>query len=183
MELAEVSETASVFSHPSASISSMRDTGARTSASPVPTGSSVNYSCSEDLDVMSVDAENTNGFTDYTLSPCYEELLDVVTRAVTELNIDCPANEQKVKAASKLDKRFFKKRAQPQRLGLPFFPDLHQEVIKLWKITYSSRHHIKGYITEDLIRVQMKSVMCSDVNKFLTPYVLSPLKETIKTEK
>ncbi|ROK23427.1 hypothetical protein DPX16_16471 [Anabarilius grahami] len=66
-------------------------------------------------------------------SPAYEELLEVVTRAVDKLKIDLPAERGEVKAKSKLNERFLPARSLPQRRGLPFFPDLHTEVSRLWK--------------------------------------------------
>ncbi|KAL0187594.1 hypothetical protein M9458_014693, partial [Cirrhinus mrigala] len=45
-----------------------------------------------------------------TASPQYEELLEVVTRAVAKLNIDWPAEKQAEPQQSKLDERFLRNR-------------------------------------------------------------------------
>ncbi|ROL45180.1 hypothetical protein DPX16_8309 [Anabarilius grahami] len=63
----------------------------------------------------------------------YEELLEVVTHAVARLNIDWPAEKQEVLQQSLLDECFLTSRSQPPHQGLPFFPDLHTEVSRLWK--------------------------------------------------
>ncbi len=75
----------------------------------------------EEVDVESVE---------YSLlqSPQYEELLEVVTRAVAKLNIDWPAEKQAEPQKSKLDERFLRTKPLPPRRSLPFFPDLYTEV-------------------------------------------------------
>ncbi|MGL5405218.1 MAG: hypothetical protein ACRDAX_00050, partial [Propionibacteriaceae bacterium] len=72
-------------------------------------------------------------------SRAYEELVEVVTRAVEKLNIDWPSERQDVRPKSKLDERFLPARSQPQRRGLPFFPDLHTEVSRSWEKPMSYR--------------------------------------------
>ncbi len=72
-------------------------------------------------------------------SPQYEELLEVVTRAVAKLNIDWPADNQTEKQRGKLDERFLGSKSLPLRRSLPFFPDLHTEVLRSWKKPFSSR--------------------------------------------
>ncbi|KAL0161017.1 hypothetical protein M9458_044742, partial [Cirrhinus mrigala] len=59
----------------------------------------------------------------------YEELLEVVTHAVEKLKIDWPAKSQAEPQRSRLDERF---------LHLPFFPDLHTEVSRLWNSPFSA---------------------------------------------
>lgn len=49
-------------------------------------------SSSEELDVLSIDAGDIEDSP--PLSPAYEELLEVVTRAVNMLNIDWPVDKQ-----------------------------------------------------------------------------------------
>ncbi len=66
------------------------------------------------------------------LSPQYEELLEVVTRTVAKLNIDWPAEKQAEPQKSKLDERFLRTKQLPPHRGLPFFPDLHTEVLRSW---------------------------------------------------
>ncbi len=72
-------------------------------------------------------------------SRAYEELVEVVMRAVEKLNIDWPAEREDVRSRGKLDERFLPSRAQPQRRGLPFFPDLHTEVWRSWEKPVSYR--------------------------------------------
>ncbi|MGL5564635.1 MAG: hypothetical protein ACRDC4_02775 [Plesiomonas sp.] len=72
-------------------------------------------------------------------SPAQDELVDVLTRAVAKLNIDWPQERVEAQPASKLDGRFFKKRVQPSCRGLPFFPDLHNELCKSWGKPFSAR--------------------------------------------
>ncbi|ROK87100.1 hypothetical protein DPX16_10240, partial [Anabarilius grahami] len=62
--------------------------------------------------------------------PTYEELLEVLTRAVEKLKIEWPAKKQEVRQESKLDECFLPSRSQPLCQGLPFFPDLHIEVVE-----------------------------------------------------
>ncbi len=62
-----------------------------------------------------------------------------MTRAVEKFNIDWPAEREDVRSRGKLDERFLPSRAQPQRRGLPFFPDLPTEVWRSWEKTVSYR--------------------------------------------
>lgn len=73
-----------------------------------------------------------------TTSVAYEDLIEVITRAVAKLNLDWPDEHQQV-AQSKLDDRFYTtSQVQPPRRNLPFFPDLHAELSKTWKNPYSA---------------------------------------------
>ncbi|KAK9959463.1 hypothetical protein ABG768_009588, partial [Culter alburnus] len=87
----------------------------------------LNISSSEEVDVESVDDVPPSAL------PAYEELLEVVTRAVEKLNIEWPVEKAESRVKSKLDERFLPPRSLPQRRGLPFFPDLHAEVSRSWK--------------------------------------------------
>ncbi|XP_073696119.1 kalirin-like [Garra rufa] len=69
----------------------------------------------------------------------YEELLEVVTRAVEKLNINWPAQQIHEPQRSKLDERFLRTKSPPQRRSLPFFPDLHAEVSRSWEKPFSAR--------------------------------------------
>ncbi len=72
-------------------------------------------------------------------SVLFEELLEVVTRAVAKLNIEWPTeSECRERPKSKLDERFLCSRSPPPRRGLPFFPDLHTEVSRSWRKLYSA---------------------------------------------
>ncbi|XDV52443.1 hypothetical protein PO909_021171 [Leuciscus waleckii] len=86
-------------------------------------------SSSEELDVVSIEAESEDSPPQ---SHAFEELLDVVTRAVQKLSIEWPEDRQDVRSKSKLDERFLPSRTQPQCRSLPFFPDLHTEVSRSW---------------------------------------------------
>jgi hypothetical protein len=70
----------------------------------------------------------------------YEELLEVVTRAVERLNLDWP-QEHETPKRSKLDDRFLSggQGEGLQRRSLPFFGDLHDEISRSWSKPYSSR--------------------------------------------
>lgn len=58
-------------------------------------------SSSEDLDVVSIDAEDFEDSPPHT--PAYEELMEVMTRAVAKLNIEWPAEKQEVQKKILLD--------------------------------------------------------------------------------
>ncbi len=90
-------------------------------SSPQRAGSALLLSFSEGEDVESAD---------YSLiqSPQFDELLQVVTRAVTKLNIDWPAENQTEQQKSKLDERFLRSKSLAPRRSMLFFPDLHTEV-------------------------------------------------------
>ncbi|TRY82209.1 hypothetical protein DNTS_032386 [Danionella cerebrum] len=51
----------------------------------------------------------------------FEELLEVVTRAVEKLDISWPPAAQAPRSESKLDELYLRPRSQPPRQGLPFF--------------------------------------------------------------
>ncbi|KAL0170481.1 hypothetical protein M9458_035077, partial [Cirrhinus mrigala] len=63
-----------------------------------------------------------------------ESVEEVVTRAVAKLNIDWPAKTLAEPQQSRLDERFLR-----TRRSLPFFPDLHTEVSRLWNRPFSAR--------------------------------------------
>ncbi len=66
------------------------------------------------------------GLTPQSVS--FEELLEVVTRAVAKLNIEWPADKEcQEHPKSKLDERFLHSMSPPPRRGLTFYPDLHKE--------------------------------------------------------
>ncbi len=91
------------------------------------------------LDQSSFEEEEMESVDEPPQSLQYEELLEVVTRAVDKLNIDWPAEQQTESRGSKLDERFLRARPPPPHRSLPFFPDLHTEVCRSWGRTYSSR--------------------------------------------
>ncbi|KAI2662194.1 2-oxoisovalerate dehydrogenase subunit beta, mitochondrial [Labeo rohita] len=96
-------------------------------------GSSLHLSSSEEGDLESTAEEAS------PQSVQYEELLEVVTRAVAKLNIDWPAEEKAALQRSKLDERFLRSKPPSPRRSLPFFPDLHKEIVRSWERPYSAR--------------------------------------------
>lgn len=99
-------------------------------------GSTLRLSSSEEVDVESVDRDSPPH------SPRYEELLEVVTRAVAKLSLDWPAEKTTEPQKSKLDERFLRASQPPPCRGLPFFPDLHEEIARSWKRPFSARLYI-----------------------------------------
>ncbi len=133
LDLAEGMETGGSLSlsSPVRSIAHSLGSEARSAvSSPQRAGSALHLSPSEEEDVES---------TDYSpiQSPQYEELLEVVTRAVAKLNIDWPTYNQTEKQRNKLDERFLRSKSLPLRRSLPFFPDLHTEVSRSWRNPFS----------------------------------------------
>ncbi|KAL1269008.1 hypothetical protein QQF64_031297 [Cirrhinus molitorella] len=140
VDLTEGYETGSSLSHASSARSNAPSRGAeaRVAVSSPKGGSlTLHLSSSEEVEVMSVDTEETVDSPPQSLA--YEELVEVVTRAVAKLNIDWPAEQQDVRPKSKLDERFLRTQSQLSRRGLPFFPDLHTEVSRSWEKPFSSR--------------------------------------------
>ncbi|KAL0203743.1 hypothetical protein M9458_001761, partial [Cirrhinus mrigala] len=123
MNLLEGMETGDPLSPslPGRSIARSEGSEARSAAtSSQGTGSSLHLSSSEEGDLESTTEEPLSQ------SVQYEELLEVVTRAVANLNIDWPAEEKASKPPS------------PRR-SFPFFPDLHEEIARSWARLYSAR--------------------------------------------
>ncbi|KAL0173793.1 hypothetical protein M9458_029761, partial [Cirrhinus mrigala] len=60
--------------------------------------------------------------------PAYEELLEVMDRAT-------------VAPRGRLDERYLSDHSLPAQVSLPFLPDLHTEIEKVWKRPFSSRIH------------------------------------------
>ncbi|KAI2646369.1 Transposon Ty3-G Gag-Pol polyprotein [Labeo rohita] len=136
LDLVEGMETGDPLSSASPTRSAARPSGseARTAvSSPRGSASTLAISSSEEVDVVSVDEAAAPQF------PQYEELLEVVTRAVAKLSIDWPAEPLVEPQKSKLDERFLRSRPPPARRSLPFFPDLHTEVSRSWNAPFSSR--------------------------------------------
>ncbi|XP_032363307.1 uncharacterized protein LOC116675969 [Etheostoma spectabile] len=72
-------------------------------------------------------------------APDYDELLDVVTRAVAKLGLDWPQAVRELNAGGRLDDRFLRSHSVPPRRSMPFFPDLHSELCRSWDKPYSAR--------------------------------------------
>ncbi|XDV29637.1 hypothetical protein PO909_032721 [Leuciscus waleckii] len=136
-------------------------------------------SSSEELDVVSIDAESEDSPPQ---SHAFEELLDVITRAVERLSIEWPEDRQGARSKSKLDERFLPSRAQPQCRSLPFFPDLHTEVSRSWgkpvsyrvytaqTSHYSSIHNYKEHGYGEMPKVE------ETLASYLSPATASSLK-------
>ncbi|KAI2646546.1 Transposon Ty3-G Gag-Pol polyprotein [Labeo rohita] len=136
LDLVEGMETGDPLSPASPTRSAARPSGSEARAavsSPRGSASTLPISSSEEVDVVSVDEAAAPQF------PQYEELLEVVTRAVAKLSIDWPAEPLVEPQKSKLDERFLRSRPPPARRSLPFFPDLHTEVSRSWNTPFSSR--------------------------------------------
>ncbi|KAL0155764.1 hypothetical protein M9458_050027, partial [Cirrhinus mrigala] len=136
LDLVEGMETGDPLSSASPTRSAARPSGSEARAavsSPRGSASTLPISSSEEVDVVSVDEAAAPQF------PQYEELLEVVTRAVAKLSIDWPAEPLVEPQKSKLDERFLRSRPPPARRSLPFFPDLHTEVSRSWNAPFSSR--------------------------------------------
>ncbi|KAI2646175.1 Transposon Ty3-G Gag-Pol polyprotein [Labeo rohita] len=130
MDLLEGMETGDPLSPSLPDRSDARSEGseARTAAtSSQGTGSSLHLSSSEEGNLESAVEEPL------PQSPQYEELLEVVTRAVEKLNIDWPAEKKAAPQKSKLDERFLRSKPPPPTRSLPFFPDLHAEISRSWE--------------------------------------------------
>ncbi|XP_060741844.1 uncharacterized protein LOC132856323 [Tachysurus vachellii] len=122
------------------SVRSVSVSGARTAISPDPEeGMLLSASGSEELDVGGDVLSPSVKPNEREQSVTFEELLEVVSRAVGRLNLDWPEEEVSV-ARSKLDDRFLTSgRRPPARRRLPFFPDLHAEVSRSWKNPFAAR--------------------------------------------
>ncbi|KAI2668278.1 putative uridine nucleosidase 2 [Labeo rohita] len=136
LDLVEGMETGDPLSPASPTKSAARPSGSEARAavsSPRGSASTLPISSSEEVDVVSLEEAAAPQF------PQYEELLEVVTRAVAKLSIDWPAEPLVEPQKSKLDERFLRSRPPPARRSLPFFPDLHTEVSRSWNTPFSSR--------------------------------------------
>ncbi len=124
LDLVEGMETGESLSSSSPARSTARSLGSEARSavsSPRGVGSALLLSTSEEVDVESVDSPPQ--------SPQYEELLEVVTRAVTKLNIDWPAEKQAELQKSKLNDAFCVLSRYLHAGGLPFFSrSLHRGV-------------------------------------------------------
>ncbi len=89
-------------------------------------GSALLLSSSEEVDVESIKQVSPPH------SHQYEELVEVLTRAVAKLNIDWPAECHVEPQRSKLEEWFLRVKPPPPRLSLLFFLNLHTEESKSW---------------------------------------------------
>ncbi len=70
--------------------------------------------------------------------PAYEELLEVMERATARLDLPWERTKMAV-PQGRLDERYLSGHKRPAQVSLPFLPELHSEVEKEWKKTFSSR--------------------------------------------
>ncbi len=131
MEESETSESLSPSSFIRSGDRSLRSEARLADTSPRAAGSAFLLSSSEEVDVGSAE------YFSPSLSPQYEDLVEVVTRAVAKLNIDWPAKHQVEPQRGKLDERFLRFKTPPPHRSLPFFPDLHTE--RSWVRPFSAR--------------------------------------------
>ncbi|CAM4528872.1 unnamed protein product [Leuciscus chuanchicus] len=189
MDLSVDVETGSALSQHQSDRSSASHQGAEARAavsSPLIEAPILQLSSSEELDVVSVEAESEDSPPQ---SHAFEELLDVITRAVDRLSIEWPEDRQDVRSKSKLDERFLPSRAQPQRRSLPFFPDLHTEVSRSWgkpvsyrvyapqTSHYSSIQNYKDYgygeMPKPLVKQQRVCIRCPLYQYRVLPFGLA----------
>ncbi len=152
MDLSAEVETGTALSLPSTDRFSASYQGweARAAVSSAPfEAHTLQLSDSEELDAANArDTEDSP-----PQSRAYEKLVEVVTRAVEKLCTDWPAERE-----DKLDERFLPSRAQPQRRGLPFFPDLHTEV---WHhLAVRHRDVVLAHMKELGLRLNTKKSTC-----------------------
>ncbi|KAI2654754.1 Transposon Ty3-G Gag-Pol polyprotein [Labeo rohita] len=131
LEGMETGEPLSLSSHGRSGARSQGSEARSAATSPQGTASTLRISSSEEVESECVEVAPQ--------SPQYEELLEVVTRAVAKLNIDWPAEKQAELQRGKLDERFLRNRPPPSHRSLPFFPDLHTEVSRSWGKPFSAR--------------------------------------------
>ncbi len=176
-DLEQEMETGESLSPSTASRSSARSGRARSerrAASSRGAGLTLDHSSSEEEETVSVDEPPQ--------SLQYEELLEVVTRAVDKLHIDWPAEQQTESRGSKLDERFLRARPPPPHRSLPFFPDLHTEVCRSWGRPYSSRlfipasNYYGNVVGLDECGYRAMPNVEQTLASYLSPHVASSLK-------
>ncbi|KAL0152305.1 hypothetical protein M9458_052028 [Cirrhinus mrigala] len=72
--------------------------------------------------------------------PAYEELLEVMDRATVRLDLPWE-RAREVAPRGRLDERYLSDHNLPAQVSLPFLPELHTEIEKVWKRQFSSRIH------------------------------------------
>ncbi len=135
-DLVEGSETSESLS-PSSPVRS-HDCSSRSEARPAVTSPRAAASVLLVSSSEEVDTGNVEHFAP-PLSPQYEELVEVITRAAAKLSLDWPAERPVEPQRGKLDERFLRFQTAPPHRSLPFFPDLHTEVSRSWGKPLSAR--------------------------------------------
>ncbi len=142
VDLTERLETGMSFSPSSTARSSAQSVGSEarsvTVSSTPRESTALVSSSSEEEGSASVERNEAVGFPPQSVS--FEELLEVVTRALAKLKIEWPGDkEHQEYPKSKLDERFLRSRSLPPHRSLPFFPDLHKELFISWDKPFSAR--------------------------------------------
>ncbi len=122
MERLETSESLSPSSTIRSYCRSPRMEARSADTSPRAVGSALLPSSSEGVDV-----ESFNDVPSH--SPQYEELVNVVTRAMAKLSINWPAQCHVEPQRGKLDERFLRFKTPPPHRSLPFFPHRGVEIM------------------------------------------------------
>ncbi|KAI2646329.1 Lamina-associated polypeptide 2, isoform alpha [Labeo rohita] len=76
-----------------------------------------------------------------TSCPAYDELVEVMDRATARLDLPWKRT-RKSAPRGRLDERYLSDHSLPAQVSLPFLPDLHTEIEKVWKRPHSSRLHL-----------------------------------------
>lgn len=92
---------------------------------------------SEELEVESISESTAKSETPSYTSPAYDELLELMTRATTQLSLEWsgPKHED---TRGQLNKRYLPGNKSPAPLSLSFVLVLHTKVAGSWKHTYSA---------------------------------------------
>lgn len=105
--------------------------------------------CDDSVSLAASDTEDWSGSVeDPALSPSQHrsiskagvnaELIPILTKAVSELGLYWASPEEP--ARSRLDEWFLLGRQQaPRQRTAPFFPEVHEELVKSWRTSYSVR--------------------------------------------
>ncbi len=72
--------------------------------------------------------------------PTYGELMEVMNRATARLDLQWRHEKGEI-AHGRLDERFLSEHNRPVPVSLPFLPDLHSEIERVWDKPYSARIH------------------------------------------
>ncbi|KAL0154925.1 hypothetical protein M9458_049188, partial [Cirrhinus mrigala] len=104
----------------------------------------------EEDDVMSTSASDPGAWSDApseascTQTSLDAELMNILTEAVADLELDWTATEQPSKRW--MDGSFLgaNRQAEAPQRPAPFFPELHEELTRSWRSPHSARAHAQG---------------------------------------
>ncbi len=118
-----------------------------------------------------------------------EELMRVLSKAVQELELTWNPPEEPVR--SKLDSWYFRStRKADARTSVPFFPDVHEQLVKTWSAPQSARVHSNtqamfshvdgaeahGYVRSPPVEETVAAHLCPAAAKSLGPDISLPSK-------